>query len=155
MEKEFRITIDAPREKVWATLWTDATYRQWTMPFDEGSRAETGEGSRAETDWKKGSKVLFLGQGNSGMVSIIDDNRPNEYMSFKHQGIVKKGVEDLDSEEAKKWATTSEDYTLQSVNNGTELIVHLRGDIPQNFVDYFLNTWPKALQKLKEIAEKN
>jgi len=147
MEKEFRITIDAPREKVWTALWTDATYRQWTMPF--------GEGSRAETDWKKGSKVLFLGNSNSGMISTIADNRPNEYMSFKHQGIVNKGVEDLDSEEAKKWATASEDYTLQSVDNGTELIVHLQGEIPQDFVDYFLKTWPKALEKLKEIAEKN
>ncbi|MBN9379524.1 MAG: SRPBCC domain-containing protein [Chitinophagaceae bacterium] len=147
MEKEFRITIDAPREKVWAALWTDATYRQWTAPF--------GEGSRVKTDWKKGSKVLFLGNEDSGMVSTITDNRPNEYMSFQHQGIINKGVEDLDSEEAKKWATASEDYTLRTINQRTELIVHLRGDIPQDFVDYFMNAWPKALEKLKEIAEKN
>ncbi|HVW59286.1 MAG TPA: SRPBCC domain-containing protein [Puia sp.] len=147
MEKEFRITIDAPREKVWATLWTDETYRQWTMPFDEGSRVET--------DWKKGSKVLFLGRNNSGMVSSIADNRPNEYMSFQHRGIVNKGVEDVDSEEAKKWATTSEEYTLNTVDRGTELIVQLHGEIPPDFVDYFLRVWPKALEKLKEIAEKN
>jgi hypothetical protein len=147
MENEFRITIDAPREKVWATLWNDATYRQWTLPF--------AEGSRMETDWKKGSKALFLGNDNSGMVSYIADNRPNEYMFFQHQGIVNKGVEDLDSEEAKKWATSSEEYTLQTVNNQTELIVQMRGDIPQDFVEYFLRAWPKALEKLKEIAEKN
>lgn len=147
MEKEFRITIDAPREKVWAALWNDESYRQWTAPF--------GEGSRAETDWKKGSKVLFLGNSDSGMVSTIADNRPNEYMSFQHRGIVNKGVEDLDSEEAKKWATASEDYTLRAINKGTELTVHLRGDISQDFVDYFLDAWPKALEKLKEIAEKN
>lgn len=115
MEKEFRITIDAPRDKVWTTLWTDETYRQWTAPF--------GEGSRVETDWKKGSKVLFLGKENSGMVSSITDNRPNEYMSFQHRGIVNNGVEDVDSEEAKKWATTSEEYTLNTVNKATELIV--------------------------------
>lgn len=148
MEKEFTITIDAPREKVWETLWTDATYRQWTMPFDEGSRAETD-------NWKKGSKVLFLGRDNSGMVSTVADNRPNEYMAFQHNGIVHKGVEDLDSEEAKKWGTATEDYTLRTIGNHTELIIHLRGDIPENFVDYFMKTWPQALQKVKEIAEKN
>ena len=147
MEKEFTITIDAPREKVWATLWNDATYTQWTAPF--------GEGSRAETDWKKGSKVLFLGNSNSGMISSIAENRPNEYMSFQHRGILNKGVEDLDSEEAKRWATATEDYTLRTLDKGTELIVHLRGDIPPDFVDYFLGAWPKALEKLKEISEKN
>jgi len=144
---EFKITIDAPREKVWTALWADATYRQWTAPF--------AEGSRAETDWKKGSKVLFLGEDNSGMVSTIADNRPNEYMSFQHRGIVNKGIEDVDSAEAKKWATATEDYTLRTVNGQTELTVRMQGEIPQGFVDYFLDAWPKALEKLKEIAEKN
>ena len=147
MEKDFTITIDAPREKVWAALWQDETYRQWTAPF--------GEGSRVETDWKKGSKVLFLGDKDSGMVSTIADTRPNEYMFFQHRGIVNKGVEDLDSEEAKKWATATEEYTLRTVNGQTELTVHMQGDIPQDFVDYFSDAWPKALDKLKEIAEKN
>jgi len=147
MEKEFRITISAPREKVWDALWNDKTYTQWTAPF--------GEGSRAETDWKTGSKVLFLGNSNSGMISSITDSKPNEHMLFQHQGILNKGVEDLDSEDAKRWATSTEEYTLRTVDNGTELIVHMRGDIPEGFVAYFLDAWPKALDKLKEIAEKN
>ena len=147
MEKEFKITIDAPREQVWAALWNDATYRQWTAPFSEGSRAET--------DWKKGSKVLFLDGKNSGMVSTIVDNKPNEFMGFRHLGIVNKGVEDLDSVEARKWSNATETYTLQTVNGKTELTVDMQGNIPQEFVDYFLKTWPKALETLKEIAEKN
>ncbi len=148
MEKEFRITIDAPREKVWETLWNDETYRQWTAPF--------GEGSRAETDWKTGSKVLFLGgNSNSGMVSTIADNTPNEHMFFQHNGIVNNGVEDLSSEAAKQWATATEEYTLRSLGKGTELIIHMRGEIPPNFVDYFMDAWPKALEQLKMIAEKS
>lgn len=147
MEQDFKITIDAPKERVWNTLWDDATYRQWTLPFSEGSRAET--------DWKKGSKALFLGKDNSGMVSTIVDNRPNEYMAIKHLGLINKGVEDLSSAEAMKWAGTLENYTLQTVNGRTELTIHMQGEIPQEFVDYFLNAWPKALEKLKEIAEKN
>lgn len=67
--KEFRTTIDAPKEKVWQVLWNDETYPKWTAPF--------GEGSRAETDWKEGSKVLFLGAEGEGMVSRIAENRPN------------------------------------------------------------------------------
>ena len=145
---EFAITINAPKEKVWNTLWDDGTYREWTSAF--------AEGSRAETDWKKGSKVLFLDQKNAGMVSTIAENIPNEFMSIKHLGIVKDGVEDMDNEEAKQWAGSFENYTLRPVGGATELKVVMGGaDIPKEFEDYFADAWPKALNKLKEIAENN
>jgi hypothetical protein len=147
MEKEFKITIDAPREKVWNALWKNDNYQQWTAPF--------ATGSRAETDWEKGSKVLFLDAKNSGMVSTIVDNKPNEFMSIKHLGTVKNGVEDLDSAESRQWAGALENYTLLTVNGKTELIIDMEGNIPEEFVDYFVQTWPKALEKLKEIAERN
>ena len=52
MEKQrFKIAISAKPEKVWDVLWNDQTYREWTSVFSDGSHAET--------DWKKGSKVLF------------------------------------------------------------------------------------------------
>ena len=74
-------------------------------------------------------------------------------MSIKHMGIVKKGIEDLESEETRKWAGALENYTLKTVNEKTELIVDM--DVTDEFKDYFLKTWPKALDKLKELAEKN
>src|SRR5437879_1722753 len=106
-KKTFTITINAPREKVWSTLWDDATYREWTAAF--------AEGSWAKTDWKKGSKVLFLDGKNDGMVSTIADNKPNEFMSIKHLGIVKNGVEDTGSAESKEWSGALENYTLKTV----------------------------------------
>jgi hypothetical protein len=146
MEKhEFKTTINAPREKVWNALWNDATYREWTSVF--------APGSKAETDWKKGSKVLFLDGKGQGMVSRIADNRPNEYMSFEHLGYVADGVEDTESEKVKQWAGAKENYTLKNVNGKTEVIVDM--DITDEYKDYFVETWPKALEKLKEIAEKN
>ncbi|MCW3116756.1 MAG: Activator of Hsp90 ATPase 1 family protein [Chitinophagaceae bacterium] len=147
-KKQFKITINAPKEKVWNTLWNDATYREWTAAF--------AEGSRAETDWQKGSKVLFLDAKNSGMVSTIAENKSNEFMSIKHLGIIKEGVEDLDNAESKQWAGAFENYTLQTVKGSTELTVDMGGaDIPKEFMDYFIMAWPKALEKLKELAEKN
>ena len=145
MEKQhFNITIDAPREKVWDILWTDDTYRKWTSVFSEGSHAET--------DWQKGSKVLFLDGKGSGMVSEIADNIPNEYLSIRHLGMVNDGVEDLESEKVKEWAGAMENYTLKSVDGKTELVVDM--DINDEYKDYFINTWPKALDKVKELAEK-
>ena len=146
MEKQhFSILINAPREKVWQTLWNDQNYREWTSVFSEGSRAET--------DWKKGSKVLFLGGSGEGMVSRIEENIANEFMSIKHLGIVKDGVEDTHSEEVKKWEGAMENYTLRDLNGKTELIIDM--DITEDHKDYFQTTWPKALQKVKEMSEKN
>ena len=90
---KFSTTINAPKEKVWKILWDDETYRKWTSVFSEGSYAQT--------DWKEGSKVLFLDGKGSGMVSKIETSRPNEFMSFLHLGVVKDGVEDTESEEVK------------------------------------------------------
>jgi len=143
--KEFKITIDAPKEKVWNTLWNDATYPEWTSVF--------ASGSRAESDWKKGSKILFLDGKGSGMVSVIAEKIPNEFMSFKHLGEVKDGVEDTTSDKVSQWSGAFENYTLKTKEGKTELIVDL--DISDDFADYFLQTFPKALDKVKEIAEKN
>jgi hypothetical protein len=144
--KTFTISINAPREKVWSTLWEDATYRKWTAAF--------AEGSWAKTDWKKGSKALFLDGKNDGMVSTIADNKPNEFMSIKHLGIVKNGVED--TTKSGEWSGALENYTLKPVNGKTELVIDFGiKDIPQEMLSYFMETWPKALAKLKELAEKN
>lgn len=145
MEKQtFRISIDAPREKVWDTLWNDETYREWTSVFSPGSRAET--------DWKEGSKVLFLNGEGDGMISRISVTRPPEFLSFEHLGEVSKGVEDLESERVKLWAGATENYTLRPLDGKTEVTVEL--DVTDEFKDYFRETWPRALDKLKSIAER-
>ena len=145
MEKSnFSIRINAPKEKVWKTLWDDSTYRQWTSPFMEGSYAVTD-------NWKEGSKVLFLAPGGSGMVSTVAANRPNEFMSFKHLGEVKDGVEDTTSEKVKAWAGAHENYTLKETGGVTELVVEM--DMTDDFKDYFTKTWPVALEKVKELSE--
>jgi hypothetical protein len=87
------------------------------------------------------------------MVSEIADTRPNEYMSFRHLGEVKDGVEDTQSERVKAWAGGTENYTLKNADGKTELLVDM--DITEEMKGYFEKTWPKALDKLKELAEKN
>jgi hypothetical protein len=145
MEKlEYKILINAPREKVWDILWSDATYPVWTGVFSEGSRVET--------DWKEGSKVLFLGGENEGLVSSIAANRSNEFMSFKHLGMIKNGVEDFDSEATRQWAGSHENYTLKTVDDKTELTVDL--EVSEQDKEYFVKIWPTAMDKVKELAEK-
>ena len=142
-KKQFKVLIDASPEAVWKTLWDDQSYRQWTSVFYEGTHAVT--------DWKEGSKVLFLSPQGEGMVAYIEKKDPNRFMSFRHVGTVKNGVEDLDSEETKKWAGAHENYTLNKVGDKTELVVDM--DVSDEFLSYFEETFPKALQKVKELSE--
>jgi hypothetical protein len=145
MEKlNFSTNINAPKEKVWQTLWEDSTYRKWTAPF--------AEGSYAITDWNEGSKVLFLDGSGRGMVSKVAINKPNEYMSFEHLGEVKDGVEDTTSDAIKAWAGARENYTLKEDKGVTTLSIDM--DMDEKHKQYFVDTWPKALEQLKVLAEK-
>ena len=145
MEKlNFSININAPRGKVWNVLFDDTTYRKWTAVF--------APGSYAETDWKEGSKALFLDGKGNGMVSRVAKSAPNEFLSLEHLGIVKDGKEDTESEAVKGWAGARENYTLKEIGGVTELKVDMDSD--DEFKDYFAKTWPKALDKVKELSEK-
>lgn len=141
--KEFRITIDALTKKVWKVLWSDKTYPTWTAPF--------AEGSYAETDWKEGSKVLFLGPNGNGMISRIKTRKEPTYMSIEHLGIIVDGKEDTSSEEVKDWAGAMENYTLEDKDGKTKLTVEV--DIAEDYLDSFEKAFPQALQKVKELSE--
>jgi hypothetical protein len=150
MEKlHFSIVINASREKVWHAMLDDEPYREWTTVFNQGSYYE---GS-----WERGSKILFLGPDPrtgkiGGMVSRIADSRPYEFVSIEHLGLVENGVEDTESEEAKKWAPSYENYTFKEVDGGTEVLVDV--DSEESMAEEFSKLWPAALEKLKTIAER-
>ncbi len=143
------IFINAPREKVWETMLGELTYQDWTSAFHAGSYYK---GS-----WDEGSKILFIGPSEDGtteggMVSRIKENRKPEYLSIEHLGIYKDGVEDTESEDAKKWAPAFENYTFIEKHGGTEL--HIDQDVEGEYQKMFDEMWDKALSRLKEICEK-
>lgn len=147
---QFNIHINAPVKKVYDAmlgLTNKLTYEQWTSEFSPGS---TYEGT-----WEKGSKILFLGPGESGkqsgMVSEIAENTPN-FVSIKHYGILKDGVEIIEGPDVDKWAGGLENYTFKETNGGTEVTVDV--DMTEEFEGYMNDTYPKALKILKEICEK-
>lgn len=143
----FEITINAPKEKVWNTMLGKNTYPEWTEPF--------APGSNFVGDWKKGSKILFTApgeKGDMGMVSRIKDNRPYEFISIEHIGMLQDGVEDTTSEAVKAWAGALENYTFKEKDGKTELIIDT--DTTEEYIEMFKGMWPNALQKLKDISEK-
>lgn len=146
----YTININAPIQKVWDTMLQDETYRQWTSAFSEGSYFK---GS-----WEKGSKIMFVGPDpvtgqEGGMVSRIADNRPYEFISIEHMGLITNGVEDTTSEEARKWTPAFENYTFTEKDGVTTLNIEL--DSLEENAEMFNQMWSLGLQKLKELVENN
>ncbi|MEW5764053.1 MAG: SRPBCC family protein [Acidobacteriota bacterium] len=135
--------FDASPEVVWNTLFSLPTYRVWAGEFCEGS---TFEGS-----WEEGTRMRFLGPGGSGIVSVIAENRPHRFLSIRHVGLLKEGVEVTDGEEAAAWVPAHENYTLSPAGSSTDLTVDL--DVPGDFVEFMEDAWPRALARLKALCE--
>jgi uncharacterized protein YndB with AHSA1/START domain len=144
----FETMINAPVAKVWEMMLGAETYKQWTAAFDPSSYYE---GS-----WEKGSQIKFLGDGGSGMLSEIVENVPAKFISIRHLGEIRNGVEDTTSEAVQKWLPAFENYTFEEREGGTWLQIDMEmqsSEESKNMKEMFEGMWPKALLKLKEICE--
>ncbi len=139
----FSVKINASKEKVWDILWNDNNYPKWTSVF--------AEGSKAVTDWQEGSSILFTDGSDCGMYSRIEKKVPNKQMTFKHLGMVKDGVEQPVDDASKSWSGSIENYLLEEQNGITEVKASV--DVTEEHLDYFQKTFPKALDKVKELSE--
>lgn len=146
----FTIQINAPRDKVYNTmlgLENKTAYESWVSVFNPTS---TYEGN-----WDKGSKIRFIGtdeNGNKGgMLSEIAENIPNKFISIRHYGIIKNNKEITSGAEVDEWSGTFENYLFEKLDKNTLITVSI--DIAESHSDYFEQTYPKALQKLKNILE--
>lgn len=143
----FQITINAPVNKVYKTMLDKQHYNEWTVEFDPTSHFI---GS-----WEQESKMLFVGTDKdgeeSGMVSWIKQNIPDKIVTIEHLGLYQDGKEILTGDEVNKWSGATEEYRFTDQGGKTLLEVELGGLM--EYRSYFLETWPKALNKLKSICE--
>ncbi len=141
---QFVVAITATPEQVWKHIITQDSFKEWTSAF--------AEGSYFEGSWEEGETIRFLKVNEEGlkegMVGVIEKNEPFRHISIKHIGWVVKGEDDTSVE----WAPAYENYTLEETEQGTKLIVD--ADILEEYEEMFTRLWPKALDKLKTLAEK-
>ena len=148
---QFKTQIEAPALTVYETmlgLKDKASYQYWTAAFNPTS---TFEGS-----WEKGSKLYFVGLDENGkkggMVSTIEDNQVARFVSILHYGLLDGETEVTTGEQVEKWAGGHENYSFEEVNGLTTVTVEI--DVIEEFLEYFYETYPKALERLKETCEK-
>ena len=142
--------INASQQKVWDAIVNDTKYRLWAAAFQPGSFFEGG--------WNKGDSIRFIGINDEGqkegMISEIAESNYPEFISIRHIGYIIKGIDDTTSDAVKKWAPSYENYTFSKIDDDrTEFKLSM--DVTDEWYDMFLEMWPNAMDKLKEVAESN
>lgn len=142
----YEIEIASPPMKVHELMLAKETYKEWTHAFSPGS---TFIGN-----WEEGSRIIFVSESeNEGMYGRIEKNDPGKFVSIEHLGEWKDGREVAPDDATLNWVGAHENYTFEETDKGTLLKVDL--DSPEDFSEHFDGMWPKALDKLKEICERN
>ena len=141
-KQQFSIEVKAPRERVWNTLWEDKTFRDWGNILDEGQYM-VGE-------IKEGNKVQFISSVSGyGVTSLVEKLVPNEFVSFRQMADTKDSGE---REREKEWTGGTESYSLAENDGVTTLTVEI--DVPPGQEETFKVRFPKALERVKILAEK-
>lgn len=138
---KFSVEIHSPKQKVWETLWQDETLREWAGIIDPGTYM-IGE-------LKEGSEVQFISAENGyGVTSRVEKLVPYEYLLLRHSADTQNSGT---QERNKEWTGGKEVYELLEANATTTLNVSF--DVPPEMETYFNTVYPKALDKVKELAE--
>jgi uncharacterized protein YndB with AHSA1/START domain len=142
----YSVRINAPAHTVWTTMLDEASYREWTRAFTEGSYYE---GS-----WDLGSEIRFLDLGEdgslSGMIGKIVENRPDEFVCIEYSGQIVDGADDTTSEAARQLAGNREAYAFSESAGVTTVAVECDSD--DETAAFLDEAWPKALERLKDLV---
>jgi hypothetical protein len=91
--------------------------------------------------------VTRLPSSRSGMSSIIEKKRPDEFMSFRHEAEIKDGK----VQPPPAWSGAHKDYTLTAKGGRTTLTVDL--DAADEYRQMFEDKFPQALKRVKSLSE--
>lgn len=142
---QFTKEIKAPAQKVWDTLWNEATYPRWTSSFNpEGN-------SVMQSDWKVGGRTLFSDGKGNGMISTIKTMNEPYDLVFEHQGEMINGKEDTTSEKVKSWSGSLEEYHLSEQNGITTLKASVQ--TAAEWEEMLNNGFTQGLEMVRKLSE--
>lgn len=139
-EMQFEVEIRATKERVWDTLWQDETLRQWAGVIDPGTHMVG--------NLKEGNEVQFISANGYGVTSLVEKLVEGEFLLLRHsadtQGHGKQ-------EREKEWTGGRESYRLAEKDGTTTVTAAF--DVPPELEEYFKVNYPKALERVKVLAE--
>lgn len=140
-ELQFSTEVHASKAKVWDSLWQDETFRQWAGLIDPGTYM-VGE-------FEEGNEVQFISAENGyGVTSLVEKVVPGELLILRHSADTQ---EEGSQDREKQWTGGKETYTLTEKDGSTMLTAAF--DVPTELEEYFTINYPRALARVKEMAE--
>jgi uncharacterized protein YndB with AHSA1/START domain len=140
---EFSIDIAVPVARVWDCMFDPQSYRDWTRAF--------AEGSYFEGVWAAGHRLRFLDPRGFGMEAIVDECVLHERLSLRLVAEIRNGKPLADSWLQREPA--HERYVFDALPGGdTHLVIQLQS-WDDGLTHFLQDTWPKALLRLKALAE--
>lgn len=134
------VAINSPVQRVWDLLVDISFTNQWAQAF--------GEGVYAETDWKEGAEVVWKDKdGNVGARGVVKVKRPPTDLIVQYYDDVNAGKRDALGEYI-------ESYHLDGDEKSATLSI-AAGPLSLKYVSQHDPLWDGAIQKIKELAEKN
>lgn len=129
------LTIQAPAGVVWQVLTGQEEHRVWYNAFSEGSYAIT--------TWETGSKITCTDPSGSGITGVICSSEPEHCLDILFTGIVRKGEEDQQDDDAVAINGMHETYRLAATGGATQL--HITSDTLAAYFEMMSEAWDKAL----------
>lgn len=131
------ILINATKEAVWEALTDKEIIKEYLF------------GTETNTDWKKGSPIIFTGNYEGYEYrdgGTILDIVPNEKLVYTYWASM-SGVEDI----PENYATVT--YRVKEADGATELAIEQANSPTESMHKEADQHWPITLQKIKEIVE--
>ncbi len=120
------------------------TYKDWTNA--------AWPGSDFKGEWEEGKNLHFAGESGGGTLATVTTLDLYNEIVLTHIALLQPGgIEDTESEWAKKWIGSIERYNFKEKNGTTKLTVTLQ--IYKEWEEMFNKDWPIALAALKQICE--
>lgn len=101
-------------------------------------------------DLKEGNEIQFI-SGNSGygVTSLVEKLTPSEFLLLRHHADTQ---DDGKREREDQWTGGKESYSLAERDGTTTLTAAF--DVPTELEEYFKVNYPKALERVKVLAER-
>jgi uncharacterized protein YndB with AHSA1/START domain len=139
IRRNYNIFIKSTPENLWHKMLDSESYKYWTQEFEPTScysgKLELGE------------EIQFLSIDGSGMLVKVAKYEKYIIIGFEIIGFVDNGNKILNQE----IPNGVEEYYFEPAENGTELKIIV--DTTPDYDEDMNKMWPKALLKLKELAE--
>lgn len=141
-ELQFSIEINAPTARVWDTLWQDETFRDWASIIDPETYMVG--------DLQEGNELQFISAASGyGVTSRVEKLVVGKFLRLRHRADTQDDGKRAREDE---WTGGEESYSLAEKDDTTTLTVAF--DVPPEMEEMFRVNYPKALARVKVLAER-